>query len=52
MSKLHSIFLWIGVALYAFLAERSWLKHNNIQEQASMQKNVFFRVKGFTGSIP
>ncbi len=30
MSKVHGIFLWIGVVLYALWAKRSWLKHPGI----------------------
>lgn len=30
MSKIHGIFLWFGVALYALLIDRNWLKQRGI----------------------
>lgn len=30
MSKVHGIFLWFGVVLYALLVKRSWLKYRGI----------------------
>lgn len=30
MSKVHGVFLWFGVALYALISNRNWLKHRGI----------------------
>lgn len=44
MSKVHGVFLWLGVALYVLLINRNWLKHRGIYFSAIISLIIIFPI--------